>query len=735
MPKKSADTRQAISLEDNFLKIIEGGDDLNKFFEGSLEQEPTKDSLKHRPAVKKEDSEADDAIKYVGKGKLKECGLELLVAKHKMVAHMVGKRAHSFTSESIVKALEVKGIVQGINFESILKIVGILEQTGTWTGKVVVAQGVVPTKSEQVSYPFLSKDNLQDPKEEWKVDGEKLSFKELVELYKKGHIPTEKEVSRVVARAVNPGEVLIVVEAKQDAVPGFDIYGTSIPVADPVLVPGKKVKRNDKTGNYEATTFGYLCIEGNVISVIPPVMVSPDMMEAFYVNIPCRGPARAPTISSVKYSLIMKGVHEKRISPFMVEKLCAGLEKNTIKKPLIKIAAGIKPVHGKDSKFILGLDLEEKAGTVQEDDTIDLKERDLIHTVEKGDLLATKYFATAGRPGFTLFKKRIKQRPGSEMEYATKGPILRKKYDDRIEYYAKIAGNVSFEKDVLTLVDVFRVEGNVDYSTGNIDVNTGLIVTESVMPGFKVVAGGNTLIGGSIDNGAHILVHGNLNVGKGIIGKDTKVIVMGSLDVDFVQDAEIVVKGDVEIRKYSFNGIVRCGGEIIMKRTATTKGGKVVGGMLCATKGISISTLGGPSNETTVLAIQRNVELLALQKRIQEEIVNYTGNIMKIMKSLGLESVDMDLIRKIIEKAPVAKREMIVKVVGNLNTLLKMRQELYQKEKAVEKKIYKELERGQVRVKREVFYGSKIQFSDRMITIDQDLGPTVFMMAQDKIIY
>lgn len=719
-----------------------GGDDLNhdlsSFFDGSFDQVTETKEQEPAGSPKEKDAPRTQAVERTGPAgsdTFQECGLELSIASDRMTAHLTGNKAHSFTSDSIVKGLEEKGIIQGINFDSIVQIISILRKEGQWTGKIVAARGVLPTEQEKISFPFISKGNWDDEEEGWVVDGNKLSFTPLVELFNKDCLPEEEEISRVVVRPVKPGETLAIIEAKQDPAPGFDIFGHSIPVGRPALLPGKKVKRNEKTGNYEAMSFGYLCIEGNVISVISPVLISEDNMAAYFINCPNRGAVKEPSVTSIKYGLIMKGIDERRISHNLIEKLCAGLAQDKISKPLIKIASGIEPVQGRDAKFVLSLDLEEKAGTVLEDNSIDLKERNTIHSVSKGDILATKYFCSTGKPGVTLFNKRIKQTPGSDLEIDVKGPIVRKRHDDKIEYYAKVAGNVSFSDNTLTLVDVYRVEGNVDYATGNIDVKTGLIVTESIMPGFKVTAGGHTLIGGTVENGAHVLVHGNLTVGKGIIGKDTKIIVLGSLQAEFVQDAEIMVKGDVEINSYSFNGMIRSGGTITIKKSAAQKGGKVVGGIVCATKGINISTLGGPANKNTLAAVQRDSESLAVLKKIQTEIQNCTGTIMKIMKSLRLESVDMNLIRNLIEKTPADKREMLIKVIENLNKLIKMRKECFEKEKSLERKIELALQKAKITIKSESFLGNKVRIGDHQITLDRDLGPAVFQLKDDKIVF
>jgi uncharacterized protein (DUF342 family) len=121
-------------------------------------------------------------------------------------------------------------------------------------------------------------------------------------------------------------------------------------------------------------------------------------------------------------------------------------------------------------------------------------------------------------------------------------------------------------------------------------------------------------------------------------------------------------------------------------------------------------------------------------KKIQLELQNYTGTIMKIMKSLQLETVDIKLIRDLLERTPIDKREMLLKVVDNLNKLMKMRQELFEKEKLLQKKISYTMAKAKIWVESEAYLGSKVRFGDSQITLAEDLGNVLFELKDDKII-
>jgi len=734
--KKTADKKDILSLEDEFMKVMGGVDDIEDEAENDEGEEIDLTSLVQESALKTVSTPAKSSASQSNSGKsFSQYNLKLSCSPDGMIALLVGSKAHSFSTDIIVSCLKKEGITKGIIHDSISQIVSNLKQEGSWTGKIIVARGKLPVPEEGLSFPFIAPVDRFGANKRWSVDGQSLSFDGLLEISRNQELPTENAVLNTKVRPVKPGEVVAIVEEHKAPSPGYDIFGKIVDFKGPELEPGENVKKSIKGDQYEATIFGYLCIKNNELSVISPIKVTTDGMAAYFVNCPPHVVPITPSLEDFKISLKNIGVVEDAIAPVLIEKLCVALKENRVPKPLIKIASGSAPFDGRDAKIVLAIDTEKKAGEVKADDTIDLRERNMVSSVFEGDLLAVKFLPTIGEPGFTVLGDKIPQKEGKKVDLSVIGPVLKKESGGRIDFFAKICGNVGFSNNVLTLTDVFVVNGDVDYSTGNIEVVTGLSVTESVLPGFKVSADGNAIIGGTIENGAQVVVKGNLKVEKGIIGADTKVVVMGSLQAGFVQDAEIMVKGDVVIGSYSFNGIIRSGGEVIIKDPSSQAGGKVVGGVVCATKGISMSTLGSAANTNTMVAIQRDIELSSTLKKAKVEIQDCTETIMKIMRSLNLSSVDMGLMKKLIEKTPSPKKEMLVKLLVNMNNLIKKRSELYTKEKKVDRKINELLEHAHIKINKEAYLGNRVRIGEDQVVLEKDMvGPTVFRLENETIL-
>jgi len=660
--------------------------------------------------------------------------LRLEVAPDAMLVTLEGRNAKSFEAGVVVQELKRLGVTQGLDLDVLYRTVSLFKEAPVWNGRIVLARGEPPKNREEIVYPFIERQD--SPGEvDWLVEGENLPFGALLEIYDEEYLPKKEEIEGLRVKALGQGDVIATVKINEMPAPGFNVYGDVIAMTEPPLRPGKYIKKNELNGHYEAMIYGFLVISADVVSIKPAIKIAPNHMEAYFLNPPQVGERKIPLETDLKYGLILKGVKDQCVNKKKIKALCEAMKAGKALPPLVRIAKGLDPVNGEDAKFVHKLDLGKRAGAIREDESIDLKERNIVRGVEKGALLGEKILKVPGSAGVTIFGKKIRYVDGTDINILAKGPIKVIKKADRYLYYAKTNGNVSFRNNILTLTDTFRVDGNVDYATGNIDVTTGLVVTESVLAGFKVKAGGNTLIGGTVENGGSVFVDGDLEVGKGIIGEKTKVFVMGSLQAEFIQDAEVMVKGDIIISSYVFNGMVRAGGSIIVKKSASRRGGAVVGGVLCATKGVELSTIGSSANTVTTVAIQRDFELVGRLNKVLAEIQNCTATIAKMMRTVQIDDLNAETIKRLLASCPASKQEMIIKLLEHLNRFIKHRKGLYAKEEGIRKRIDIRLKKAKIHVKEKVNAGNKIQIGDIKRQIHDDTGRGSFQLDNDKIVY
>jgi len=537
------------------------------------------------------------------------------------------------------------------------------------------------------------------------------------------------------ARAVNPGDILVKVEINEGAKSGKNIFGKEIaPGETPLPELGENVRFNDAKKCIESRIFGYLLIDSNTISVLPPVWYSDDKMQAYYINLPQFAPQKLPTSAHLRLILIKSGIVEECKRKQVIDAICKKLsEGKKLKKRYVLIAAAIPPKPGEDAHLDLCFDNEKKAGTERDDGSLDLRERNVVVSVQEGSRIAVKTKASAGIDGYDIFGKKIRAKSGNDLNIAVGDRIRVEKNEDTIVYFAKKSGNVKFKNNKLVISDIHKISGDVDYNSGNVDVNTDLLINGSVLPGFSVKSKGNISIEGSIDNGATVFAEGDISVNKGILGENTKIIVLGDLHTAFIQDAEVIVRGDVTISSYLYNSMLRANGSISILKAQGRKSGRAVGGVSCSSTDINLSTAGNVSNQHTVLAIQPDPETCRELTKLDESCQFCEQNISKITRTLPFDTFETARIKEKLAGLPPTQRETVVRLLTNLNKLIKQQKILKAKKQEIKDKMDKTLLAAKIRITSEIFMGCEIQIGDKKLLLDKDMGPAIFQLENGII--
>lgn len=528
---------------------------------------------------------------------------------------------------------------------------------------------------------------------------------------------------------------MIRVRVNPDAEPGKDVFGViKETIVEPLPGVGEYVQFRKKEGEYKSMIYGYLLLKNNIISILPPFWISPDHMAAYYINLPQVGPAKYPSTSELNNILLLMGIHEKRIKSIILDKICEKSATGQEIPKIVKMGEGALPENGRNSAFSLCFDPGKKAGTIRDDGSLDMRERNSVVSVKQGAIIAEKILATKSLPGFTLFGKKIGATDGADEKIDLGDGVKIRKKEDRILYVAKKAGNVHFSQKKLTVVDIYHVTGNVDYETGNLDIETDLLISGSVLSGFTVKSQGNICIKGSVDNGATVFSKGDLSVEKGILGSKTRVISLGNLDTVYIQDAEVIVKGNVVIRSYLFNSILRANGTITVLKAHGSKSGRAIGGVACSSTGIQLSTAGSPSNPRTIIAIQPDPEITSQLNKIEEQGRYCSENISKISRTLPFDCSDPGQIKAILAKLEPSKKEKMVKLLTVFSKLIKRQKAIKEKKQEIYDQVNLAMQKATIRITQEVFQGSEIRMDEKKIVINTDAGPTSFRLIDGKIV-
>lgn len=639
----------------------------------------------------------------------------------------VQKIGNGFSPEAFLALLKQHGIVHGIHGEALMVVDGHLKKASFWKGNIEIATGTSPVRAPFPKLPLLETVGDVDIQGNyWQIGVESIHFQNIRDVLDAEDLATvEKPYSQ--AWMVYPEDVLVEFAEVVDGA-GTDVYDTPVPVAtDGQFVAGSGVKREGQ--QLKAEIWGLVMYEGKTLSVLPPLWISPDKMRAFYVHFDSLTSLQPVSKTYLIHALTTLGIDQDLIRENLDQVLgdLAGIKKHTA----VLVAQGVPPVHGEDARLIYEVDLSQKPGQVMEDGSIDLRERNLIHNVAENDLIVRKLPAQKGSSGRTLFGDILPATDGQDVVLvAGEGARL-----SEVEYeglvvpavYATLSGAVFMRDGLVSVNPIYRISGDVDYETGNVDFEKDVHIVGSVKTGFEVRAGGAVTIGGTIESGAFVRAKGNLTVGRGIVGKTTRVVVMGELRAQFIQNAVVVAKGNLWCGRYIHNAQVRCGGKLTVPAGGGGRSGSVVGGMVCATKGIQVAVVGSDSVGGTILSVQADPEEQAKIEKLKNNVSVCDVQISKLMRSLGVDTLDGEAIKKRAMMLSGKQRDHYVDVIKKLKELSEIRKTRETELDHLNRQVEKVIAGSQIKIDKKLHARSVIRFGMAEKVVDCDEKAITFM--------
>ncbi len=349
------------------------------------------------------------------------------------------------------------------------------------------------------------------------------------------------------------------------------------------------------------------------------IVVSPDEMEAFLVLEGAVGVSEEEARTTIKQMLARKkvvfGIDETIFDQCLAEASSDGVKKYVI-------ARGVPLKSGKDAAILFKLSDEKNIGKLDEYAKMDFRERGEIPYVKSGELLAIKIPMIKGEPGTTVYGKVVMPRPVQDVSWRV-GKNVRIVGGERAE--AKIDGMVYIDNQKrIEISPVFRVEGNVDYATGNINFDGVVEVSGAVCSGFRVRAGG--LIAGLIEHDTKIEVDGDLTVTGGIIRSDAKV--KGAIKCSYIRGCRMMAEGDVTVDTEIVDSYISCRGKV----SVTRSNGRIINSTLIGKGGVETYNLGSPSSPRSVVIIGLDYQSDNEIQKLNDEIFQCEESLNKIEK-------------------------------------------------------------------------------------------------------
>lgn len=330
---------------------------------------------------------------------------------------------------------------------------------------------------------------------------------------------------------------------------------------------------------------GILIFDNNNIELLPihnnsifTLSVTDDKLKV-YLNI-----YPGNTIGTLSTDDIISNVQRNgitaRIDTIAIESAIKTMVENNIHIEKILIAEGEKPVEGKDGYINYLVNPEINFSPKMTDDgRIDFYHLHIFNQVEKDQPLLEYHPAIEGKNGIDVFGKIIEARKSKDIP----NPQGKNTYYDSKNLYllrALISGNYSIQKETAVVNDVFQIDGNIDFHTGNIDTKGFIAINGDVKSGFSVKSHDSIDIKGIVED-AYIAADGHISIKSGFSGTGKGIIeCKGKVDVKYVHNQKIFSRDTINVSNevidselYALDKILIVGGKYM-----SAYGGRLIAG-------------------------------------------------------------------------------------------------------------------------------------------------------------
>lgn len=316
----------------------------------------------------------------------------------------------------------------------------------------------------------------------------------------------------------------------------------------------------------------------------------------------------------------------------------------------ILIAEGTPAEKGKDGwfEFFVRLDLPRIPAPLP-DGGVDYVNIEAFEMVDEGEKIAVYHRAEKGHDGQNVFGEVIHANNGLE-----KNPLKGVGFtiaEDGITYLSRMNGKFEFVNGRIIISNMIVVREDVTAVTGRLEVDGSVYVIGSVYSGGYIKATGDIIIEHNVETG-RLIAGGNVMIKKGSCSKnDCFIEADGEVSGSFFEAANINAGGNVKAN-YIMNSNINTLGKVIVSGSK----GMLLGGRICAVRGVDTYNLGNSSHLRTVLEIGRN-------DTYNKEQARFADKRLQILNQLSALENEWN---KILKALP-SKKELAEEIIKKLN--------------------------------------------------------------------
>ncbi len=638
-----------------------------------------------------------------------------------------GMRAYLATASKLASLPKLSRLLETCGFTAILPFTAEQVRSSVMTGNewLPIAEGRPPITREGAAFLQPGDAETEIPEAAFEILSKNLNA--LVESSRidEGHARTCR------GYATLPGELIARVETDREPVEGRDIFGRKL-LEEPHFVRPRAGRWIEEVeGCFKAVRYGYACLLNGELSVLSPIHIDANGMVASWLLLdgrprPVDSGLLAPWLDDLNL--------DRETGSETIERLAPQIASGAHEPGPYTIAKGTPPQHGANAKVDVLIDLKQRAGKVQEDGVIDFRETIFAPNVFSDQQIVQIHPPTTGTDGRNLWGKVVAARDGTDVDLQA-GANVRMEEDGkggRI-YLATADGGLKLIREEVAVVDTLVIEGSVGFDTGNLHFPGEIVIKGNVGQGFTVKAGANVTIFGSVDAGAVVAAGGNISIGYGILGRKTKVVAVGDVRAQFVQEARVCAGRNLYLYNHAQQGRLQAGNRIIVERGKGLRGGSLVGGEAWGLHGIRCSFAGAPTYARSDLVTGVDPEQAEALDRINGKLKESQKLLMRQLERFGLKSVDVKAIQQRIAASSGTQQRMLARAARLLGKVVQQHQRLLRDKIEIENSMINSLKGAAIEVSERAFPGVWIRIGDQQQRLTSDVEKARFHLLHDQL--
>lgn len=314
-------------------------------------------------------------------------------------------------------------------------------------------------------------------------------------------------------------------------------------------------------------------------------------------------------ITKEQYEMEKKGVVKEIFEMLKENDITEGIKKEIFNSEIpintkVVVAEGIKPIHGKDA-ILTYYEFNDNKPIIKTDGKVNHYELNLINNVLKGEWLGKKIPATSGKNGISIKNNPISAKGGRDYKLKYDKETVKHEILENGEenLYAVSIGAVKIIGGKVFVDNHLIINGDVEYSTGNIEFDGYVTITGTVKDKFSVTATYDISINGQIGIGKVNFIKsqkGSIVVKGGINGKgEARIIAARDVFTKYVNEATIEAGGVIHIGFYAMDAKLSAE-KIILPPLK----GRIIGGEAIAEHRIEVGSIGNKFERPTKVSVE-----------------------------------------------------------------------------------------------------------------------------------